>query len=136
MASATWDLQQAIHAKLSVDATVLARLDGPRIFDDVPQGSAFPYVTLAAFTARDWASGTEPGTEISFTIHVWSRGAGHKQSHQIADAVREALHDASLTLSDHTLVNLRHESSDTRRERDGDTYRAILRFRAVLEPIA
>ena len=134
MSSAVWDLQQAVHATLAADAAVLALLGDARIYDDVPRGAAFPYVSLAAFTARDWATGTEPGTEITFTVHAWSRGAGHKGPHLLAEAVRGALHDQALTLADHRLVNLRHESSETRRERDGDTYRVIARFRAVLEP--
>lgn len=136
MSSAVWDLQQAVHATLAADTAVLALLGDARIYDDVPRGAAFPYVSLAAFTARDWATGTEPGTEITFTVHAWSRGAGHKGPHLLAEAVRGALHDQALTLADHRLVNLRHESSETRRERDGDTYRVIARFRAVLEPTA
>ena len=134
MPSAVWDLQQAVHATLAADTTVLALLGGARIYDDVPRGAAFPYLSLAAFAARDWATGTEPGTEITFTVHAWSRGAGHKGPHLLAEAVRGALHDQALTLTDHRLVNLRHDSSETRRERDGDTYRVIARFRAVLEP--
>ena len=134
MSSAVWDLQQAVHARLAADTAVLALLGDARVYDDVPRGAAFPYVSLAAFTARDWATGTEPGTEITFTVHAWSRGAGHKGPHLIAEAVRGALHDQALALADHHLVNLRHESSETRRERDGDTYRVIARFRAVLEP--
>ena len=134
MSSAVWDLQQAVHATLAADTGVLALLGGARVYDDVPRGAAFPYISLAAFTARDWATGTEPGTEITFTVHAWSRGAGHKGPHLLAEAVRNALHDQALTLADHHLVNLRHESSETRRERDGDTYRVIARFRATLEP--
>jgi hypothetical protein len=134
MSSAVWDLQQAVHATLAADNGVLALLGSARVYDDVPRGAAFPYVSLAAFSARDWATGTEPGTEITFTVHAWSRGAGHKGPHLLAEAVRSALHDQPLTLADHHLVNLRHESSETRRERDGDTYRVIARFRATLEP--
>jgi hypothetical protein len=135
MSSAVWDLQQAVHATLASDTAVLAQLGGlPRIYDDVPRGASFPYVTIAAFTAHDWATSTEPGTEIAFTVHAWSRGSSHKGAHLLADAVRAALHDQPLSLSDHHLVNLRHDSSETRRERDGDTYRVIARFRAVLEP--
>ncbi len=114
---------------------MLALLGAARIYDDVPQGAAFPYLALASFTARDWATGTEPGAEILFTVNAWSRGAGHKQVHLLADAVRTALHDASLSLANHHLVNLRHESSETHRARDGDTFRVSTRFRAVLEPI-
>ena len=134
MSSAVWDLQQAVHATLAADTAVLALLGGARVYDDVPRGAVFPYLSLAAFTARDWATGTEPGTEISFAVHAWSRGAGHKGPNLIAEAVRAVLHDQALTLADHRLVNLRHDSLETRRERDGDTYRVIARFRAVLEP--
>ena len=135
MSSAVWDLQQAVHATLAADAAVLTLLGGtPRIYDDVPRGAPLPYITLATFDARDWATGTEPGTEITFTVHAWSRAPGHRGPHLLADAVRIALHDQPLTLAAHTLVNLRHDSSETRRERDGETYRVIARFRAVLEP--
>ncbi|HWV83777.1 MAG TPA: DUF3168 domain-containing protein [Hyphomicrobiaceae bacterium] len=136
MSSAAWDLQQAVHAALAADSGVLALLGSARVYDHVPQGAAFPYLALAGFTVRDWATGTEPGTEIIFTINVWSRAAGHKEALHLAEAVRAALHDAPLSLTDHHLVNLRHESSETQRQRDRDTYRISARFRAVLEPSA
>jgi hypothetical protein len=43
------------------------------------------------------------------------------------------LHDQDLTLSGHRLVNLRHESSEARRDSDGETFHGIARFRAVTE---
>ena len=134
MSSAAWDLQQAVHATLAANADILALLGSPRIYDHVPQRAAFPYLALANFTVRDWATGTEPGTEIIFTINVWSRAAGHKEAHHLAEALRAALHDAPLSLANHHLVNLRHESSESQRQRDRDTYRISARFRAVLEP--
>lgn len=136
MSSAVWDLQQAVYQTLVADSGVRALLGSARVYDDVPQGAAFPYLTLAGFTVRDWATGTEPGTEIIFAINAWSRGAGHKEAHHLAEAVRDALHDAPLSLASHHLVNLRHESSESHRERDRDTYRISSRFRAVLEPTA
>jgi hypothetical protein len=44
------------------------------------------------------------------------------------------LHDAALTLDDHALVNLRLELTETRRDADGITFHAAMRFRAVTEP--
>jgi hypothetical protein len=134
MSSAVWDLQQAVHDALSADAGLVALLGGPHVYDDVPRGTPFPYLSLAAFTARDWTAGDAPGTEITFVVHAWSRSAGHKEPHLLAEAARSVLHDRALPLADHHLVNLRHETSETRRERDGETYRVIARFRAVLEP--
>jgi glutathionyl-hydroquinone reductase len=46
----------------------------------------------------------------------------------------QALDDAPLTLADHALVNLRFTLADVRREADGRTYHALVRFRAVTEP--
>lgn len=136
MSNAAWALQQAIHSTLAADTEMISLLGGARIYDDVPQGASFPYITLAGFTLRDWSTGTEAGAEITFTANAWSRGAGHKQAQLLADAIRTALHEAPLTIAAHHLVNLRHESSDTHRQRDGDTYRVTARFRAVLEPTA
>jgi hypothetical protein len=57
-----------------------------------------------------------------------------REVQRIAEAIRAALDGQSLSLTDHRLINLRHELSETRREADGETYRGILRFRAVTEP--
>ena len=47
---------------------------------------------------------------------------------------KDVLHDQPLTLSDHHLVNLRHEFSEARLDPDGDTFHGIVRYRAVTEP--
>ena len=60
-----------------------------------------------------------------------------------AAAPRAAVHDAlvadaalnaPLTLAEHNLVNFRFATADVRREADGRTYHAPVRFRAVTEP--
>lgn len=134
MASASWALQQAIFAALSGDSALTALLGGARVYDDVPERAAFPYVTFAPGLERDWSVGEAVGSEHAVTLHAWSRGAGRKEALAIIDAVRTRLHDAALTLSGHRLVNLRHESSDVRRDSDGETFHGIVRFRAVTEP--
>ena len=52
----------------------------------------------------------------------------------IAGALLQALDDAPLTLAEHSLVNFRFAIADVRREADGRTYHALVRFRAVTEP--
>lgn len=134
MSSSSWSLQRAIYDTLVVDAAILGLLGTARIFDDVPQRSAFPYLTLGQSTVRDWSTGTEPGEEHLVTLHVWSRADGRRETHQLMTAVRDALHDQPLPLDGHRLVNLRHELSEARREPDGETYHGIVRFRAATEP--
>lgn len=135
MISAGQALQQAIHAALIADAPLLALLGGPRVHDDVPRGTPFPYITFGQSTARDWGTSTEDGEEHLLTVHVWSRQAGRKQVVAVLRAVRDRLHTATLTLTDHRLVNLRQEFTEARRDADGETYRGIARYRAVTEPL-
>ncbi len=135
MANAQWALQQTIYGTLIADAGVNALLGGPHVYDDVPQGKDYPYLTFGQSSLRDWSTGSDTGNEHIFTLHVWSREAGRAQVYEIMEAVRSALHEQTLALTGFTLVNLRHEFSDARREPDGDTYHGTVRFRAVSEPM-
>ncbi|NOT71302.1 MAG: DUF3168 domain-containing protein [Hyphomicrobium sp.] len=135
MASAGFALQKALFSKLTADAGVTAVLGGARIYDDVPNRAEFPYLTFGQTTERDWSTGSEPGHEHIFTLHVWSRARGRKEADDVMSATAAALHDQALTLDGHRLVNLRHEFSDARREPDGETYHGVARYRAITEPL-
>ena len=111
-----WPLQQSVFAALGADTQLTALLGPGRIFDDVPQGTPLPYVTLGNVTAQDWSAGSEDGTEHIFTVHVWSGARGKKQAHEVLGAVRSALHDQPLAVAGHSLINLRHEHSEVRRD--------------------
>lgn len=128
-------LQKALYATLTANAGVTSALGGPRVYDDVPSRTEFPYITFGQSTARDWSTGTEPGREHTITLHVWSRARGRKEADDVMAAAEAALHDAALTLDGHRLINLRHEFSDARREPDGETVHGIARYRAVTEPL-
>jgi hypothetical protein len=128
-----WALQQALYGALLSDAGVAA-LVAERIFDDVPRDAALPYIVIGADTQSDWSTATESGSVHSLVLDVWSRAAGHHEVKQICDAVRAALDGAALAVSGFHLVDLRFESARTARQSDGRTYRAMLNFRAVLEP--
>jgi hypothetical protein len=126
-------LQKAVVAALVADAAVGA-LIGDRIYDAPPRDAQFPYLTIGGTRILDWSTGSDTGAEHRVTLDVWSRERGKRQCYQIMEAVEAALHDAALTLDDHALVNLRFESADVDRNRDGITYHAAMRFRAVTEP--
>jgi len=134
MSTAAAALRAAIHDALIADGALNAALGGPRVYDEVPPSAAFPYVTLGEARINDFSTGSEPGEEHQLTLHAWSRQGGHKEAHVIAGALLQALDDAPLALSEHRLVNLRFAVADVRREADGRTYHALVRFRAVTEP--
>ena len=135
MSSASWALQQAVYAALRASDAVKALAgDPPRVFDAVPRRADFPYIVVGEDSEANWDTATEPGSEHSLTIHVWSRAGGRKESKLAAEAVRECLDGAQLILDGHTLIDLRYLDADFTREADGETFRAALRFRAVTEP--
>lgn len=134
MASAGLELQKAIYGALKADVALTGLMGAARIHDDVPQRTQFPYVSFGRSLCRDWSTGTESGHEHVVTLHAWSRAAGRREVHEIMAAIERVLHDATITIAGHRLVNLRHEVSDARRDPDGDTYHGVVRYRAVTEP--
>ena len=134
MSTAAVALRAAIHDALVADGALTALLGGPKVYDEPPQGAAFPYVTLGDARIADFSAGSDPGEEHRLTLHAWSRQGGHKEAHMIAGALLQALDDAPLAPAGHHLVNLRFSVADIRREADGRTYHALVRFRAVTEP--
>ena len=131
-------LRAAVHDALAADAALTSLLGGPKVYDEPPRSAAFPYVTLGETRIADFSVGGEPGQESTqehqLMLHAWSRQGGHKEAHLIAGALLQALDDVPLTLIDHRLVNFRFAVADVRREADGRTYHALVRFRAVTEP--
>jgi hypothetical protein len=127
-------LRAAIYDALRADAPLAAVLGGPKIYDEPPRGAAFPYVTLGETRLSDFSAGDDPAIEHQLTLHAWSRQGGHREAELIAAALLQALDDAPLPLADHRLVNLRFALADVRRDADGRTYHALIRFRAVTEP--
>jgi hypothetical protein len=134
MSTASAALRAAIHDALTQDGALSALLGGPKVYDEPPQAAAFPYVTLGEARVSDFSAGDELGEEHQLTLHAFSRQGGRREAHLIAGALLQALDDAPLELDGHRLVNLRFAVADVRREADGRTYHALVRFRAMTEP--
>ncbi|MDB5654287.1 MAG: orfg8 [Tardiphaga sp.] len=134
MAAATVALRAAIHAALVSDPALAAALGGPHVYDAPPREAAFPYVTLGEARITDLSADEAPLQEHHLTVHAWSRQGGHHEAHVLTGALLAALDDAPLAPVGHRLVNLRFAIADIRREADGRTYHAMVRFRAVTEP--
>ncbi len=134
MSTSTAALRAAIHDALTADVALTALLGGAKIYDEPPAAAPLPYVTLGEARISDFSAGDETLQEHQLTLHAWSRQGGHKEAHMIAGALLQALDDAPLSPEGHQLINLRFSLGDIRRESDGRTYHALVRFRAVTEP--
>lgn len=134
MTEAAVALRSAVRSALVADGALVALLGGARVYDEVPRGASFPYVTLGEARVTDYGSDEAPATEHALVLHAWSRQGGHREAHLIAGALLQALDDADLSLAGHRLINLRFALADVRREADGLTHHAQVRFRAVTSP--
>jgi hypothetical protein len=134
MTSASWSLQSAIHDRLVADADLVTRIGGPRIWDHVPRGAAFPYVTYGTARTEDWSTGDSTGQSHTLVLHVWSRAPGRREALAIGERITTLLDDTTLTLDGHRVVVIRVEAADVVRQPDGQTLLATLRLRALTEP--
>lgn len=126
--SPTLELTGAIVAQLKA-----AAVSGGRIYDKVPEGPTFPYVTIgSSFEIQDDAD-CIPGVEIDFRLHVWSRAPGFPECLRVAEATRAALHRQELTLDENAFVLVEHIRTDKLRDPDGLTSHAVVEFRAIVE---
>ena len=128
-AESSWELQQAIYDALTGDSTLMAMVQG--VHDHVPQGAAFPYVTIGEAMASDWSAVGLSGIESSLVLHVWSRERGRKEAKLIMAEMHRILDDADLTLAGHVLVSLRFRFSHTVLDADGVIYHGVANYHAM-----
>ena len=131
MSMHSWELQKALYAKLNGnviddDGNVVT------IYDDVPQGAAYPRVVIGEETASNNGTKSLDGLEHTVTIHVWSQYRGRAQLKQIIQSVYENLHDADITVAGADAVNVRQEFSTTLSENDNITRHGVMRFRVAV----
>jgi hypothetical protein len=126
------ELQGAIVARLEAD-TGLTNLVGDRIFDGVPAGAKYPYVSMGPSDTVSDDVDCITGFEIAFQIDAWSDAVGFPEVRRIAEAVRRALLASELSLAENALVTFEYRQTRVMRDRDGLTSHAVITFTAFVE---
>lgn len=124
-------LQSTIYSALNNDNTLTSTL-GAGVFDEVTEGTTYPFVAIGEDTVTDFGTKTEDGGQFTINIHVWSQYTGSKETKNIMDRIHDLLHDSNLSVTGFNLVNLRFEFSDILRDPDGITRHGVMRFRAII----
>ena len=135
--SAAHDLQAAMVAALKADAELVALLGGAeRILDRVPPELEFPFVAIGRTSAQDWSTDDREGTEHLVTIRCWSRVKSRSEVLALAQRVTTALLSSlEGSFGDTRVVSFRIISNDHGYEPFDRAWRAVLRFRALTEPV-
>lgn len=126
-----WPIQVAIFDILSNDADITARVEG--VFDHVPQGTAYPYIVIGDDTGLQWDTDDSLGTEATLTLHVWSEGAGRKETKEIMQLIYDALHRVDIQVDGLHTVLCQWEFSETLLDADGVRRHGVMRFRLIGE---
>ena len=127
----------AVRTHLTADPAIIALLgDPPRIYDRAPGGAAFPFLTLGRgeTTPMDADAGL---LDHRLSVHVWGRRDDRDAIRDILGAVRSALHEGDLALSDpHRCVLCRAVYTDLFTGPDGRTLHGLVRVRSLIGGIA
>lgn len=132
MASPSLELQGAIVARLKAWAGLSGTVNG-RVYDAVPAGAAFPYITVGEGDETSDDADCIDGFEISLDIDIWSRANGYPEARRISDEVRKAIKSADLILPTNALVDFRHRQTRFLRDPDGLTSHAVMTFEGFAE---
>lgn len=127
------EIQTAVYGVLSGDATLGGMVTG--VFDEVPEGTAFPYVTLGEDLEQPANSHDRFGRETVLTLHVWTRSRGSIEAKRIASRVIALLDHQPLTIVGHHHVATRYEFSQTLRDPEPHVRHVPIRFRIVTEQV-
>lgn len=121
-----FSLQQSVYQTLSNDGTLSALIQG--VFDHVPQGSAYPFVTIGECVVRDFSNAEKQGTENRLSIHVFSRGQGRREASLIMERICTLLNNTALSVTGQALVSSHFTASGITLSDDGATYQGTLQF--------
>lgn len=120
-------LQKALFERLS------ASLTAP-VFDAVPEGTPYPYVTLDYEVTDNTTpiSGKKRENRL-FYLSVWSSYQGQAEVKRINGQIADALDEVALPLSAGTAVSVRVVRTETNREPDGKTYMGSVTLRIITQ---
>lgn len=119
-------LQQSIYTRLTGDATLMADITG--VYDHVPEGTQFPYVTIGAATAIPRGAHDRYGRRTTETLHVWSAHNGWSEAYDIVGHLIRLLELQPLTATGHAVVSVRLEQTVSMIDPDADLRHIAVRF--------
>lgn len=130
------ELQAAIVEVLAADSELQSLIGNPvRLYSQVKANPNPPYVTIGQATEDDDSVENLDAAEIFPDLHVWSDSPAkdYVECHRICSAIRRALHNADLTLSENRCVQIQHRITRVFVDADNITRHGVVTFHAFTE---
>ena len=130
------ELQVLIVQTLKADAAVMVLVNG--VYDSIPTdpwGAKLAYVSLGPSDVIVDDADCIDGEIHSVQLDCWSRKPGMPECKRIAHAVKAALHNRDLELTDNAFVECQLENVRYLRDPDGETNHAAMQFSFTVEAL-
>jgi hypothetical protein len=124
-------VQTVVYDQLTASVALMASVEG--VYDAVPETETFPYITIGDDAHVEWDTSPELGSNVSITIHTWSRGRGRRETKEIQGYIYDALNRVELTATGYSFAGIDFEQSDSFLDADGLTRHGISTFRILIE---
>lgn len=141
------DVQVAIYNHLATDDSLITLLGedsgtvdiSNKVFDHVPDRTAFPYVVIDIKPFEDRGNYSTEGLEATLTVHVWYQpgasgvtGRGDKAVQLIQKRIDEILHKSRMSISGWKNLILRRTLIDIIVEDDNVTRHGVQQFKLFI----
>lgn len=123
-------VQRAIYRTLTEDTELQSLVSG--VFDDVPEGTEFPYVVIGECTLIPDNYLTGFGREVRVTLHVWSRYRGFAEALAIADRVCQLLDHQPLEVDGWEHIATRLDFMETLHDPDPSLRHVPIQFSVIV----
>lgn len=136
MSDAVLDVQAALIAYLRGQVALQAWLGNPvRVYDQLPRGVVYPYVTFGRVTAQAIGGVGAEVTEQVVNLMCVSRYEGTAEVKAMVAALRGVLDEAGIEVEGQHLVSIRVLYVDVFRAVDNRTIYGLVRLRVVTEAV-
>lgn len=127
------EIQRALYAALS---DIGSRIGVP-VYDYVPPGTEYPYITIGADNVSDNGDSCGGIYEIDSEVQIWT-GEPHRGHHYVkslVDAIEGEMVDVilSVELTGYSMLSAEFVDSFVDRDGDGLTYVGSINYRFFLE---
>ena len=122
----SFDLQTSIYNLLSGDSTLDSKIGNNKIFDNVPQDTAYPYVVIGTEASRNIGTKSLDGNVYNADIHVWSQYRGQKEIKEVIEIIYNLVNNATISVSGASSVMSYVVSTSTFVEVDGITRHGLV----------
>lgn len=103
------------------------------IYDAVPQGSSYPYVSMGTMTSGDFDFLSDRKDERFVFLTIWSESKGQQEVMSIISEIDALLHDAALNLDTGRVAMIKIDQATTQRDADNVTYHGTVTLRVITE---